>query len=91
MELWGALYDWWNINQVKNVSKKGISHPCVMPLKVMENIIGILPKDYLILDPFMGTGTTGIACKNLGRDFIGIEIDKNYYEIAKERLKTLQI
>ena len=57
----------------------------------MENIIGILPKDYLILDPFMGTGTTGIACKNLGRDFIGIEIDKNYYEIAKERLKTLQI
>ena len=86
----GALYDWWNINQVKNVSKKGMSHPCVMPLKVMQNIIGILPNDCLIIDPFMGTGTTGLACKNLKRDFIGIEIDKNYYEIAKERLEITE-
>ena len=83
----GRLYDWWNINQVKNVSKKDNSHPCVMPLKVMENIIGILPNDYVIVDPFMGSGTTGIACKNLNRDFIGIEIDTEYYEIAKKRIE----
>ena len=83
----GRLYDWWIINQVKNVSKKDNSHPCVMPLKVMENIIGILPNDYVIVDPFMGSGTTGIACKHLNRDFIGIEIDTEYYEIAKKRIE----
>ena len=82
------LYDWWNINQVKNVSKgkNGINHPCVMPLEVMKNIVGILPKDKIIVDPFMGSGTTGIACKELGYDFIGIELDKNYFELAKERI-----
>ena len=80
------LYDWWNINQVKNVSKDKTSHPCQMPLEVMKNIIGILPDDYIILDPFMGSGTTGVACKELGRDFIGCEIDEEYYEIAKKRI-----
>lgn len=80
------LYDWWFINQVKNVSKEKTAHPCQMPLEVMKNIIGILPDDYIILDPFMGSGTTGVACKELGRDFIGCEIDKSYFEIACNRL-----
>ena len=84
----GRLYDWWEINQVKNVSKKNINHPCVMPLEVMKRIIGILPKDIIVYDPFCGTGTTGIACKELGIDFIGTEIDKNYYLIALERLSS---
>lgn len=84
------LYDWWNINQVKNVSKgkNGINHPCVMPLEVMKNIVGILPKGKVIVDPFMGSGTTGIACKELGYDFIGIELDKNYFELAKDRIEN---
>ena len=84
------LYDWWNINQVKNVSKgkNGINHPCVMPLEVMKNIVGILPKDKVIVDPFMGSGTTGIACKELGYDFIGIELDENYFKLAKERINN---
>lgn len=47
------LYDWWNINQVKNVSKDKTKHPCQMPIEVMENIIGILPYDSVIVDPFM--------------------------------------
>lgn len=87
------LYDWWNINQVKNVSKEKTKHPCQMPLEVMKNIIGILPDDCLIIDPFMGSGTTGLAViemnkqQNVNRDFIGIELDKEYFEIAKERLK----
>jgi len=81
------LYDWWNVNQVKNVSKKHC-HPCEMPLKIMENIIGILPKEYIIIDPFMGTGTTGVACKKLNRDFIGIEIDVEYYKIAESRINN---
>lgn len=81
------LYDWWNINQVKNVSKKKIKHPCVMPLEVMKNIIGIIPSEYTIVDCFMGSGTTALACKELNRNFVGGDIDKQYYEIAKERTK----
>ena len=42
----------------------------------------------LVLDPFMGSGTTGVACKNLNRDFIGIELDENYFNIAKERIEN---
>lgn len=80
------LYDWWNVNQVKNVSKEKTEHPCQMPLEVMKNIIGILPKGYIVIDPFMGSGTTGLACKELGVDFIGIEIDKKYFDIANNRI-----
>lgn len=87
--LGGKLYDWWNINQVKNVSKAKTNHPCQMPLEIMKNIVGILPKDTIILDPFMGSGTTGIACKLLGKDFIGIELVKKYYDIAVSRLEEV--
>ena len=88
------LYDWWDINQVKNVSKEKTKHPCQMPLEVMKNIIGILPDDCLIIDPFMGSGTTGLAVLEMNkqqcvnRDFIGIEIDKEYFEIAKNRINN---
>lgn len=41
----------------------------------------------LVLDPFMGAGSTGVACKNLGRNFIGMEIDEKYFKIAKERIE----
>lgn len=80
------LYDWWNINQVKNVSKEKTAHPCQMPLEVMENIVGILPDDATIIDPFMGSGTTGIACKKYEKDFIGFEIDPDYFDIAQHRI-----
>ena len=80
------LYDWWNINQVKNVSKEKLKHPCQMPIEVMKNVIGVLPKDYIIFDPFMGSGTTGAACKELGYDFIGCEVDADYYDICESRL-----
>ena len=81
------LYDWWNVNQVKNTSEEKTAHPCQMPLEVMKRVIGILPDGVTILDPFMGSGTTGVAAKELGRSFIGIEIDKEYYEIAKKRIE----
>ena len=57
-----------------------------MPLEVMKHIVGILPKDYTIVDPFMGSGTTGVACKELGYDFIGIEQDIDYFKLAEERI-----
>lgn len=87
------LYDWWNINQVKNVSKDKTEHPCQMPIEVMENIIGVLPYNVTIIDPFMGSGTTGLAVinmnkkQNANRNFIGIEIDEKYFNIAKERIE----
>lgn len=80
------LYDWWEINQVKNVSKEKTDHPCQMPLEVMKRIIAILPENLTIIDPFMGSGTTGVACKLLGRNFIGIELDSKYLDIAKGRI-----
>jgi len=85
------LYDWWNINQVKNVSKEKTSHPCQMPLDVMLNVVGIIPKEYTIIDLFMGSGTTGEACKQLGYDFIGVELDKEYFDICERRLINCQI
>ena len=81
------IYDWWNINQVKNISKDKTAHPCQMPIKVMENIIGILPENYIILDPFMGSGTTGVACVKNNRKFIGMELDEKYFDIAENRIR----
>ena len=88
------LYDWWEINQVKNVSKEKTQHPCQMPLEVMKRIIGILPEDCVIIDPFMGIGTTGVAVvemnkeQNTNRSFVGIEIDKQYFNIAYDRINN---
>jgi site-specific DNA-methyltransferase (adenine-specific) len=80
------LYDWWYVNQVKNVSKSKTDHPCQMPLIVMERIIGLLPEDIIIIDPFCGSGTTLVAAKIMNRQFIGIDISEKYVTIAKERL-----
>jgi len=82
------LYDWWNVNQVKNVSKDKTPHPCQMPIEVMENILKTLPDDCIIIDPFMGSGTTGVACINTNRKFIGIELDEKYYDISCKRIKN---
>lgn len=82
----GRLYDWWNVNQVKNVSSDKTIHPCQMPVKVMDNVIGILPDDITVIDPFCGSGTTGIACKIHERPFIGIEIDPDYAKMAQRRI-----
>ena len=84
------LYDWWNVNQVKNVSKEKTSHPCQMPLEVMDRIIKILPDDITVVDPFCGSGTTGVACVKNNIDFVGIEIVEEYAKIANERLVNIE-
>lgn len=82
------IYDWWNVQQVKNVSREKTGHPCQMPAEVMDNVIGVLPRgnSMVVVDPFMGSGTTGEACVKAGVPFIGIEISPKYYEIARERI-----
>ena len=62
-------------------------HPTQKPVGVMEWCINHLPKEDLIFDPFMGSGTTGIACANLGRKFIGIEREEDYFDIACKRIE----
>ena len=63
------------------------NHPAIFPEKLAhDHIISWSNEGDTVLDPFMGSGTTGVACKNLNRNFIGIELDKDYYEIAKKRI-----
>lgn len=81
------LYDWWEINQVKNVSDEKTDHPCQIPESVMKRILKITPFNGPIIDPFMGSGTTLLAAKELGRSCIGIERDEKYCEIAASRLQ----
>ena len=63
-------------------------HPTQKPVRVMQWCLGFLPNARTILDPFMGSGTTGVACVNLGRSFIGIEIDEGYFDIACRRIEA---
>ena len=63
-------------------------HPTQKSVEVMEHLVKLhtLPGD-TVLDPYMGSGSTGIACQNLGRRFIGIELDEHYYNIGVQRMK----
>jgi site-specific DNA-methyltransferase (adenine-specific) len=82
------LYDWWQINQVKNVSSEKTEHPCQIPLSLMERLIKITPAT-IVLDPFAGSGTTLLACQNLGVRSIGVEMSEKYCEIMANRLSRL--
>lgn len=62
-------------------------HPTQKPLEVMKWVIELCPKAETVLDPFMGSGTTGVAAIQLGRKFIGIERDERYFEIACKRIE----
>ena len=73
----------WNVPLQKN------NHPTVKPIALMEYLITLVtPKGGTILEPFMGSGSTGIAAKNLGMSFIGIEREEEYFEIAKQRINN---
>ena len=76
----------------KSEKGKDCNHPTVKPLKLMSYLITLGSREGdLVLDPFMGSGTTGIACKLLNRDFIGCEINKEYLEIAQKRIGSIFI
>lgn len=82
------MYDWFEEDQIKNVEKEklNINHPCIIPLGVMDRIIKLIPEDFIIVDPFCGSGTTCVAAKKNGRNFIGIELNKSYCDLAERRL-----
>lgn len=87
------LYDWWPIEQVKNVSHEKTEHPCQIPKALMLRALRVTPFDGPVIDPFCGSGTTLLAAQELGRRAIGIESSEEYCEIAVQRLRqtTLEL
>jgi len=65
----------------------GKKHPTQKPVLVMRWCLGFVPNAQTILDPFMGSGTTGVACAKMGRKFIGIELVPEYFDIACKRIE----
>ena len=76
----------WN-GMLRKGQEERNEHPTQKPLGVMKWAIGHLPTDGTILDPFMGSGTTGVAAVQMGRDFIGIEREPKYFDIACKRIE----
>lgn len=75
------------IAPINHQDKKVFGHPTIKPLDITEKIIRNSSEiGQTILDPFMGSGTTGVACINTNRKFIGVELDENYFKIAQERI-----
>jgi site-specific DNA-methyltransferase (adenine-specific) len=75
--------------EFSNNNQKDKVHPTQKPVALFEYLIKTYTNEgETVLDNCMGSGTTGVACKNLNRNFIGIEIDPTYFEIAKERIET---
>ena len=84
----GARFNIWDIPPEKN-NKTG--HPAVFPERLVSDHIETWSNEGdVVMDPFMGSGTTGIACGKLNRNFIGMEIDDTYFNIAKNRVKPTQ-
>lgn len=86
-------YKWHGFLQQDMANKEERHHPTQKPVELFKMIL----RDYAIkneytkiFDPFMGSGTTAIACKSLGLNYVGCELDKDYYEIINKRLSQVQ-
>lgn len=92
MHPFGALASdvWTDIHRIKHNVRRD-EHPCQLPIPLLERIVLMStdPGD-IVFDPFLGTGTTAIAAKTLGRHFIGIDIDLQYSEIAGNKLAKVK-
>lgn len=85
---YGKRFNIWKISTVK---KNIFNHPAPFPEQLAhDHIISWSNENDIVLDCFMGSGTTGVACKNLNRNFVGIELSEEYYNIAKERIDSTQ-
>jgi len=88
-------YAWTNVNKPAKLFRRHVVsyekfHPTTKPVELMTWCVDWMGKPAIVLDPFMGSGTTGVACANLGRKFIGIEIERKYFDIACERIAAAQ-
>ena len=80
----------WSINTIASNSER-TGHPAQFPLQLaIDHVLSWSHENDTVLDCFMGSGTTGVACVKYNRNFIGIEIDKQYFEIAEKRIKDEQ-
>lgn len=80
-----------NILTYRRLSPQKMKHSCEKPIPLLEDLLLELSNENdVVLDPFMGSGSTGVACKNTNRNFIGIELDEKYFNIAKERINELK-
>ncbi len=78
---------WTDIHRIRH-KKRRDEHPCQLPIHLLERLLLMTTdEDDIVLDPFIGTGTTAVAAKRLGRRFIGIDIDKNYVEMTKKKVE----
>ena len=78
------------IAPINHKDKKQFGHPTIKPLEITEKIIRNSSKeDQLVLDPFMGSGQTGIACVKQKRKFIGIDIEQRWFELSTRRIREL--
>lgn len=79
------------VSQKNLEDKKKWGHPTIKPLDIIKNlIINSSNINDTVLDCFMGSGTTGVACRELNRNFIGIELDEKYFDIAKARIENIE-
>lgn len=75
------------VTPLNQKDKKKYGHPTIKPQEILLNLVTNSSQEGdTVCDPFMGSGSTGVACKNLNRDFIGIEVDNNWYQIAQNRI-----
>jgi site-specific DNA-methyltransferase (adenine-specific) len=83
--------DYIHPNSVNKWNMQRGLHPTQKPVSMFEYLLKTYSNENMtIFDPCMGSGTTGIACKNLNRSFIGIEKDENYFKIAEQRINSIQ-
>jgi site-specific DNA-methyltransferase (adenine-specific) len=81
---------WKDIHRIRH-KKRRDEHPCQLPIPLLERLILMTTDEGdIVLDPFVGTGTTAIAAKRLGRKYIAIDIDSKYVKIAREKLENVQ-
>lgn len=86
-----VLHDFVETAVAANGERKFGKHPTQKPVKLMDFFVSVLSNENdIILDPFMGSGSTGVAAVKNNRNFIGIELSEKYYEIAKQRIQEVQ-
>jgi site-specific DNA-methyltransferase (adenine-specific) len=85
-----VIHDYYETSVTPLKEKRFGGHPTQKPIDLMNHFVRLLsnPGD-VVVDPFMGSGSTGVSCEVLGRNFLGIELEPKYYEITKKRIQSL--